>query len=86
MTLYLADEHSLGAARAYASLDGGAKVFLLQDAVYGALKNDLPGEVYVLDRDVARRGLGNAIKPPVKVVGYADLVGMMEDESVVNLL
>ena len=86
MTVYLVDEPNLSIALEYASEDKEARLVLLQDAVYGASKAKIRGAVYAIDKDVARRGLGARIPASVKVIGYPELVQMMESEKVVNFL
>ena len=86
MTVYLVDEPSIEIAMSYASGDSSARIFLLQDAVYAAVRGEVEGEVYVLKEDLLRRGLGSKVPPRVRAVGYADLVHLMEEEKVVNLL
>ena len=86
MTVYLVDEAFLEIALSYSALDKDARVVLLQDAVYHAVKGRAHGEVYVVEDDVARRGLRSRIDPSVHVIGYPELVQMMERERVVNFL
>lgn len=86
MTVYLVDEPSSELAASYASKDAGAHVFFLMDAVYSALRRETAGEAYVLKEDLARRGLTSKVPPGVHVVGFGDLVAMMEEEKVVNFL
>lgn len=82
MVVFLVDEASYGIALSYSSPD--TKIVLLQDAVYHVTKGPQRGELYVLDDDVVRRGLDSKIPPAVHVIGYGDLVRMMEQEMVVN--
>ena len=86
MTLYLVDEPHLEIATAYAKIEKGARMVLLQDAVYSALTGKVPGEAYALENDVARRGLGGRVPKSLRVIGYSELVQMMEKERVVNFL
>ena len=86
MTVYLVDEAFLDIAFSYSALDKDARVVLLQDAVYYAVKGQARGEVYVVEDDITRRGLKSMIHPSVHVIGYADLVQMMERERVINFL
>jgi sulfur relay protein TusB/DsrH len=86
LTIYLVDEPYLDIAAAYARMEKGARVVLLQDAVYSALSGRIPVEAYALEQDVARRGLGSRVPKSVKVIGYSELVQMMEKDRVVNFL
>ena len=86
MTVYLADEPYLDIAVAYASADKAARLVLLQDAVYAALTGKVRDAAYVLEDDVARRGLKGKTPSSVSVIGYSDLLQMMEREKVVNFL
>lgn len=86
MTIYLIDEPYLEVALEYAKKDGAARLVLLQDAVYAALTGRVRGEAYVIESDVSRRGLNARMPSSVKVIGYTDLVQMMEKERVVNFL
>ncbi len=86
MTIYLVDEPFLDVAISYASRDPGARLVLLQDAVYSSARADLPGQVYAVEDDVTRRGLRAKMPPGVHVIGYDELVRMIEDEKVVNFL
>lgn len=86
VTVYLVDEPAVGVAKLYASQDPTARLFFLQDAVYAALGGEVKGMVYVLREDLVRRGLEARVPAGVRVVGYPDLVSLMEEEKVVNLL
>jgi sulfur relay protein TusB/DsrH len=86
LTIYLVDEPFADTALSYAKEDPSAKVVLLQDAVYLARKKTLPGETYAVRDDVWRRGIQNAITNTIHVIGYADLIEMMETEKVANFL
>ena len=86
MTVYLIDEPFVDVALSFAAEDSGARIVLLQDAVYSSPKVRAPGQVYVIDEDVARRGLKARIPPAVHVIGYDGLVEMMEKEKVINFL
>ena len=86
MTVYLVDEAHFDVATAHASMDNEAHVVLLQDAVYAALTGKVRGTAFALDVDVARRGLNGRMPRSISVIGYSDLVQMMEKEKVVNFL
>jgi sulfur relay protein TusB/DsrH len=86
MTVYLVDEPFLDIALAYASLDKDARIVLLQDAVYSAREGKFGGSVFVVEDDVSRRGLKSRLPSSVRIIGYPDLVRMMEEERVVNFL
>ena len=86
MTIYLVDEPFVDAAVAYASLDDNSQVVLLQDAVYSATSNMKLDRIYVIEDDVARRGLGSKIPSTVNVITYDKLVQMMKKEKVINFL
>jgi len=86
MTVYLVDEPFVDVAVSYAAGDANARLVLLQDAVYSSTKVRTPAELYVMEDDVARRGLRSRIPPSVSIIGYEDLVAMMEKEKVVNFL
>jgi len=86
LTVFLVDEPYLDIAAAYAKMEKGVRMVLLQDAAYSALSGKVPGEAYVLESDVTRRGLGGRIPKSLKVIGYPELVQMMENERVVNFL
>ncbi len=86
MTVYLVDEAHFEIAADYAEMDKGARLVLLQDAVYASIAGKLRGKAYALEDDVARRGLKGRIPPSVQIIGYLDLVQMMEKERVVNFL
>ncbi len=83
--MYLVDEPFYDIAMAYASQDAGARVVLLQDAVYFATGAQA-AEVYVIRDDVNRRGLELKVHNSVRVIDYRGLVEMMEKERVVNFL
>ncbi len=59
---------------------------MLEDAVYAVTKGKVGGNVYVLSDDVNRRGIKSKIPSSVRVIGYTDLVKMMEADKVVNFL
>lgn len=86
MTVYLVSESFVEIASSFAARDNTARIVLLEDAVYAArtLRSERP--VYVIDEDIARRGLATKIPPSVQVVTYDQLVKMMEEEKVVNFL
>lgn len=86
MTVYLMDEPFAEAGLAYARNDPGARVVLLQDAVYLACKTGLQGRVYAVRDDVTRRGLTGSVVAGVEMIGYDKLVEMMENERVVCFL
>ena len=87
MTLYLVDEQFVSIALSYAQSDPGARIVLLQDGVYAARSGSLRGEVYTIRDDVSRRGLGTYPFPSnVRMIGYDDLVEMMEKDRVVCFL
>ena len=86
MTVYLIDEPFVDVALSFAAKDSGARIVLLQDAVYSSPTVREPAQVYVIDEDVARRGLNSRIPPAVHVIGYDGLVEMMEKEKVINFL
>lgn len=86
MTVYLVDEAFCDIAFSYASTDGNARIVLLEDAVYFALKGRLGRETYALVDDVNRRGLNSKVPSSLHLLTYDDLVQMMEKENVVNFL
>ncbi|MDG6904558.1 MAG: hypothetical protein JRN20_02095 [Nitrososphaerota archaeon] len=86
MAVYLVDEPFVDEALSYASLDDGAKVVLLQDAAYSAGKLRGLDRVYVIEDDVARRGLQSKILTNARVISYDQLVQMMKKEKVINFL
>jgi sulfur relay protein TusB/DsrH len=86
VTVYLVDEAHFEIAEAYATMDKSARIVLLQDAVYASIAGKVRGDAYALEDDVSRRGLKGRVPPSVKVIGYSDLVQMMENERVVNFL
>ena len=86
MTVYLVDEPSIDEAVSYASLDGSAQVVLLQDAVYSVAKLIGLRQVFVIEDDVARRGLKSKIPSHVQVIDYDQLIQMMKKEKVINFL
>ena len=86
MTVYLVDEPFLEVAASYASRDPEAKVVLIQDAVYSPPGSDVPFQVFAVLQDVERRGVRTRMPPTVQLIGYDELVRMMEDEKVVNFL
>jgi len=86
LTVYLVDEPYLDIGLAYARMDADARLVLLQDAVYAALAGRVQGEAYAIENDISRRGLNARLPSSVKVIGYSDLVQMMEKERVVNFL
>ena len=86
MTVYLVDEPFVEVALAFAAKDDTARIVLLQDAVYSSPSVGAAGRVFVIEDDVARRGLRSRIPATVKVIGYEGLVEMMEGDRVVNFL
>lgn len=86
MTIYLVDEPFVDVALSYASKDSSARIVLLQDAVYSSGKVNTTGPVYVMEDDVARRGLKSRLPLNVHTIGYDELLEMMEKEKVVNFL
>lgn len=80
------DEPFLDVALAYALKDESAKIVLLQDAVYSPPRGDLPLKVFAVYADVVRRGLKEKVPHNVGLIGYDELVKMMEEEKVVNFL
>jgi sulfur relay protein TusB/DsrH len=86
MTVYLVDEPFIDVALSFAAKDSGARIVLLQDAVYSSRRVRSAGQICVIDEDVERRGLKAKIPPNVQVIGYDGLVKMMEEEKVVNFL
>jgi sulfur relay protein TusB/DsrH len=86
MTIYLVDEPFVDAAVSFASLDDGAQVVLLQDAVYAAPKLAALKKVFVIKDDVTRRGLNSKIPAGMVVISYDQLVQMMKKEKVINFL
>ena len=86
MTVYLVDEPFVDVAVSYASGDDGARIVLIQDAVYASRTIRAPGPVYAIEDDVERRGLRSVLPSTVRAIGYEELVEMMETEKVVNFL
>lgn len=86
MTIYLVDEQFVDTAVSYASLDPSAQIVLLQDAVYSVTKMNSPKQAYVIDDDIARRGLKSKLPPGTNVISYDQLVQMMKKEKVINFL
>ena len=84
MTVYLVGEASLNVALSYSSPE--ARIVLLEDAIYAAVKGGLGGNVYVLNEDVNRRGLNSKISSSVHIISDTELVKMMETEKVINFL
>ncbi len=80
------DEPFAEVGLAYAGNDPGARIVLLEDAVYLACKMGLRGKVYALQDDVKRRGLSGSVVAGVEMIGYDKLVEMMEAERVVCFL
>jgi len=86
LTIYLMDEPFAEVGLAYARNDPGARIVLLQDAVYLACKAGLQGRIYAVRDDVTRRGLTSSVVAGVEMIGYDKLVEMMEAERVVCFL
>ncbi|MGA2666326.1 MAG: DsrH/TusB family sulfur metabolism protein [Nitrososphaerales archaeon] len=87
MTVYLVDEPFVESALSYASGDASARIVLIQDAVYSVRRAlRAVASVYAVEDDVARRGLASRLDPAVRLVSYAGLVELMENEKVVNFL
>ena len=86
MTLYLVDEPFADIAFAYAAIDPAARIVLLQDGVYIARNGTFKGEVYYIGDDAVRRGLAGAFPSGAHAIGFDELIGMMEEEKVVNFL
>jgi tRNA 2-thiouridine synthesizing protein B len=86
MTIYLMDEPYADVGLSYAANDPEARVVLVQDAVYLARGGGLKGRVYAIADDVSRRGIGGSIDSGVGLIGYDELVKMMEAERVVCFL
>ncbi len=86
MTIYLMDEPYADVGLAYAADDPDARVVLVQDAVYLARGDVLKGRIYALADDVSRRGLKGTIDSGVGLIGYDELVRMMEAERVLCFL
>lgn len=86
MTVYLVDEPNIENAISYASLDDSAHVVLLQDAVYSTAKLAGIKQVYVVEDDIARRGLKSTIPSRIHVISYDQLVQIMKIEKVINFI
>lgn len=86
MTVYLVDEPFVDIAIFYAAKDSDAHIVLLEDAVYSSAKVHAAGRVYVMEDDIARRGLTSKLPSTVHSIGYDELLQMMEKEKVVNFL
>jgi tRNA 2-thiouridine synthesizing protein B len=80
------DEPFADVGLSYAANDPEARVVLVQDAVYLAHGGGLKGLVYAIAEDVSRRGLSGSIDSGVGLIGYDELVKMMEAERVVCFL
>ncbi len=86
LTVYLVAESLASAAFAYAAMDSGAKVVLLEDGVYIAKRGSFKGDVYYLRDDATSRGLADPFPPGAHAIDFDRLVAMMEAEKVVNFL
>jgi len=86
LTVYLVDEPFLDIAAAYASRDPGALIVLLQDAVYSFSRFKDATNVFAVEDDIARRGLGSKVPKNIHTISYDGLVEMMEKDKVVNFL
>jgi len=80
------DEAHFEVAVSHASLDKEAHVVLIQDAVYPAMSGKVRGRAFALDVDVAKRGLNGKLPRSISIIGFSELVQMMEKEKVVNFL
>lgn len=86
MTIYLIDEPFAKIGLEYATSDPEGKIVLLQDAAHLARVQAIPGAVYAVADDVWRRGLTGSTRLNVTLIGYPDLVQMLEHERVVCFL
>lgn len=86
MTLYLVAAPFLNIAISYAAEESNPHIVLLQDAAYEAPKVKAPGQLYVIEEDVAQRGIRSILPSSVHVIGYDQLVDLMETEKVLNFL
>lgn len=86
MTIYLVDEQFVDTAVSYAALDSSVQIVLLQDAVYSAMKMTSPKQIYVIEDDIARRGLKSKLPSGTNVISYDQLIQMMKKEKVINFL
>lgn len=86
MTLYLVAEQFLDTAISYATKDSNPQVVLLQDAAYASPKVKVPGQLYVMEEDVAQRGIRSVVPPDVHVINYDGLIAMIEKEKILNFL
>lgn len=84
--MYLVAEPFLDIAISYAAEDSDPHIVLLQDAAHASPKVKAPGEVYVMEEDVAQRGIRSILPSNVHVIRYDRLVEMMERERVLNFL
>jgi len=87
LTVYLVDEPFADIGLVYAAGDPEARIVLLQDGVYVARAGPVRGDLYMIRDDVSRRGLATHVFPTnVHMIGYDDLVEMMEKDRVVCFL
>lgn len=69
-----------------AKADGDARVVLIQDGVYldAAEVAQAGGNVYAVEKDVAKRGLRDRLPAFVEVIDYGQLVDLIVEHKVIN--
>lgn len=86
MSLYLIDRRNADLALDLAKKDENAKIVLIQDGVYlDAAPVKGKKEVYYVKNDVVKRGVEKLPEGAV-VIGYDELIDMVEKENVVNFV
>lgn len=84
MALYIFDKPYCDNGIPYVQMDEEGKVLLLQDALFLDIEKIPSKEVYAIDKDVEKRGLGSILQERVKRISYEQAIDLIAENKVIN--
>jgi len=83
--LYLLGDKIIGpVGLQHAQMDDDAIIVLIKDGVFLDLRPVQGKNIYAMDEDVKRRGMGERLKDKAEVIGYDKLVDLIFQHKVAN--
>ena len=83
--LYLLGDKIIGpVGLQHAQMDDDAIIVLIKDGVFLDLRSVQGKNIYAMDEDVKRRGMGERLKDKAEVIGYDKLVDLIFQHKVAN--
>ena len=83
--LYLLGDKIIGpVGLQHAQMEDDAIIVLIKDGVFLDLRPVQGKNIYAMDEDVKRRGMGERLKDKAEVIGYDKLVDLIFQHKVAN--